>query len=129
MDIFAVFVAIIGVICTVVAVLIAMDRSTGRPLPRFSLRSLFIITAIVAGFSYAVNWCNHAYYWQLNDVRDVLAEHPEIDRVWLETNNDVDLEVEQVYFSIKGQPDLTYDAHRIDGQDRREFRKHLERAL
>ena len=129
MDVFAFCVAIIGLICTAVAVFMAMDRTTGRPLPRFSLRSLFIITAIVAGFSYAVYWCHHAYYWQLYDVRDVLAEHPEIDKVWLSTNNDVDLEVEQVYFSIQGQPDVTYDAHRVDGQDRREFRKHLERAV
>jgi hypothetical protein len=129
MDVFAFFAAIIGVICTAVAVFMAMDRSTGRPLPHFSLRSMFVITAIVAGFSYAVYWCNQAYYWQLYDVRDVLAEHPEIDRVWLGTNNDVDLEVEQVFFSLKGQPDLTYDSHRIDGQDKREFRKSLERAL
>lgn len=129
MDVFAFLAAIIGLICTAVAVFIAMDRSSGRSLPRFSLRSLFIITTIVAGFSYAVNWFNHAYYWQLYDVRDVLAEHPEIDKVWLGTNNDVFLEVEQVYFSIRGQPDLTYDAHRIDGQGKREFRKRLERAL
>jgi hypothetical protein len=46
MDVFAFFVAIIGVICTAVAVFMAMDRSTGRPLPRFSLCSMFIITAL-----------------------------------------------------------------------------------
>jgi hypothetical protein len=129
MDAFAVLVGIIGLICTAVAVLIAMDRSTGRPLPRFSLRSIFIITAIVAGFSYAVYWCHHAYYVQLYDVREILAEDPEIDRVWLATNDDLELEVEQVFFSIKGQPDEAYYSGGIDTVDKREFRKRLEHAL
>jgi hypothetical protein len=129
MDIFAVFVAIIGCICTIVAMLIAMDRPTGGPLPRFSLRSLFVITAIIAGFSYAVCRLQKEYYVDVHELNDVLAEHAEIDRVWICTNPDVYLEVEVVYFSIKGDANLTYSCRGPDGLQISEFRKHFERAL
>ena len=129
MDIFAALVAIIGCICTVVAVLIAMDRSTGHLMPRFSLRSLFVITAILAGFSYAVCRLQNEYYVDVYELNDVLAGHPEIDRVWICTNPDVNLEVEVVYFSIKGEPNLTYCCRGPDGLHISEFRKHFEHAL
>ena len=129
MDALKLFVAVFFGIGTGIALLIAMARATVRPLPRFSLRSLFLLTAIVAAFCYPVQLVRTFYYWQLHDVRAVLVEHPEIDRVWLETNDDVQLEVERVYFSIKGQPDLTFHSYGIDGVSKWEFRKRLERAL
>jgi hypothetical protein len=129
MDVFSAFVAVSVGFWTGIALLIAMARATVRPLPQFSLRSLFVMTAIVAGFSYFIFWCRNFYYFQLQDVRAALAEHPEIDRVWFGTNDDVQLEVEQVYFSIKGQPDMTFYFDGIDYVGKREFRKRLERAL
>jgi hypothetical protein len=69
------------------------------------------------------------YYWGLNAVNAVLAEHPEIDRVWLSINPDVTLEVEGVYFSIVGQPNVIFHSDGIDGTTQEEFRERLERAL
>jgi hypothetical protein len=59
----------------------------------------------------------------------VLAEYPEIDRVWLMTNDDVELEVEAVYISVVGQPGLTFGFGGIDGASKSEIREHLDRAL
>jgi hypothetical protein len=96
---------------------------------RFSIRAFFFVTAIIAVISYGVYWARNDYYSQLRAVSGVLAEHPEIDKVWLGTNPDVQLEVEQVYFSIVGQPDLTFYTYGMDGSTTREFRERLERAL
>jgi hypothetical protein len=87
------------------------------------------MTAVVAGLSYGVHWALNFQNAQLNDVRDVLADYPEIDRVWLGTNEDVQTEVEQVYFTIKGQPHVTFHSGGIDTVSKHEFRKRLVRAL
>src|SRR6476659_1743214 len=96
---------------------------------RFCIRAFFIVTAIIAVISYGVYWIRNDYYSQLRAVTAVLAEHPEIDKVWLGTNPDVQLEVEQVYFSIVGQTDLNLYTYGIDGSTTMEFRERLERAL
>jgi hypothetical protein len=50
---------------------------------RFSLRTLFFVTATVAVICYGAYWLRNLYHSQLRAVNAVLAEHPEIDRVWL----------------------------------------------
>src|SRR5262245_35182022 len=96
---------------------------------RFRLRTLFAGTAIIAVIAYGVYWVQDLYYYQLRDVRAVLNEYPEIDRVWLGTNDDVFFEVENVYFSTKDQPLSTFHCPGIDGASKSDFRKRLVRAL
>jgi len=128
MDFLAFLVAVSFVILDGVVLFIATVYLNLSPL-RFRLKTLFVAIAVIALQLSAVQWLYHQYYRQLHDVRTVLAEHPEIDRVWLGTNVDIELEVEQVYFSIKGRPDLTLYSPGIDTVDKREFRKRVERAL
>jgi hypothetical protein len=96
---------------------------------RFGLRSLFVLVTLFALFGGCIGWLRHAYYVQLRDVKAVLAEFPEIDRVWLGTNDDVQLEVELVYFSLKNQPGLILLSQGIDGATKPEFRRRLQEAL
>jgi hypothetical protein len=96
---------------------------------RFGLRSLFFVMAAVALVCGGYKWLREQYYVEARTVNAVLAEHPEIDRVWFSTNDDVTLEVEQVYFSLRDQPGLTFCADGIDGVSETEFRQQLERAL
>ena len=61
--------------------------------------------------------------------QDVLAEFSEIDRVWIWSNPDVQLEVEQIYFTLVGQPEVTYFAYGMDGSSKAEFRDRLAKAI
>lgn len=100
---------------------------------RFSLRSLFgvmtyavIIAAIVVGF---ISWVRNLYYVQVRTVTAVLAEYPEIDRVWIGTNDDVSLEVQELYFSVVGEPNLSFGVYGIDGASKSTIRQKLDDAL
>jgi hypothetical protein len=96
---------------------------------RFRLRSLFVVMTIVAIPCGIVAWVRSLYYVQVRTLDSVLADFPEIGRVWLSTNDDVTLEVEQVYFSIVNQPELTYGIEETDGASKSEICTLLERAL
>jgi hypothetical protein len=96
---------------------------------RFCLRSLFLCVTATAIICAAVGSIRGCYYVQLRAVDGVLSEYPEIDRVWLITNDDVELEVEQVYFSTDAEPELIYRSDGIDTVSTLEFRTRLERAL
>lgn len=96
---------------------------------RYGLRSLFVVVTLFALFGGCIGWFRHAYYVQLREVKAVLAEFPEIDRVWLSTNDDVTLEVELVYFSLKNLPEATFMSQGIDGATKPEFRRRLQEAL
>lgn len=67
---------------------------------RFSLRGIFWATTMLAavfGFFACSGELYHAYrYAGVQTVGSVVAEYPEIDRVWLATNDELYLEVEEV---------------------------------
>lgn len=70
------------------------------------------------------------YYAQLHTVNSVLAEFPEIDKVWLCTNDDVTLEVERLWFSTFDQPDAVFEVeHWIEVASEQEIREWLQQAL
>lgn len=70
------------------------------------------------------------YYVQLHTVDSVLAEFPEIDKVWLCTNDDVTLEVEGLWFSTFDEPGAVFEIeHGIDGASESQIRKWLRQAL
>lgn len=70
------------------------------------------------------------YYVQLHTVDSVLAEFPEIDKVWLCTNDDVTLEVERLWFSTFDQPDAVFEVeHWIEVASEQEIREWLQQAL
>jgi hypothetical protein len=96
---------------------------------RFSLRSLFIVMTFVAVIGGVTLLVRSFYYVQLRRVNTVLAEHPEICMVWLCTNDDVTLEIEEMYFSTVDQPEVTFGIDGIDGASKSEIRRRLEDAL
>ena len=96
---------------------------------RFNIRTLFVIVTLVALIAGVVGWIRNLYFVQLRTVNSALAEYPEIDKVWLCTNDDVTLEVEQLYFSTIDQPELTFGIEGIDGASRSEISKRLQDAL
>ena len=96
---------------------------------RYSLRSLFAITTVAAVVFAALASLRGCYYVQLRAVDAVLAEYPEIDRVWLSTNDDVTLEVEEVFFTTVSDPNTIYRCRGIDGASKSELRTGLQRAL
>ena len=96
---------------------------------RFRLRTLFVIVALIALIAGVIGWVRNLYYGQLLTVNSVLAEYPEIDKVWLCTNDDVTFEVEQLYFSTIDQPELTFGIEGIDGESSSEIRQRLRRTL
>jgi hypothetical protein len=126
MDPLAALVAFVFVVLDVIALFIAMAAM--RPF-RFRLKTMLVAVTLVALQLGTILLLNDQYYRQLRDVRSVLADHPEIDRIWLGTNDDVEIEVEQVFFSIQGQPGTTFYSHGIDTVSKDEFRRGLERAL
>ena len=84
------------------------------------------IVAMIVGFAV---WIGNPYYVQMRRVNAVLAEFPEIRKVWLCTNDDVTLEVEKLYFSTVDRPEVTFGIDGIDGASRSEIRKRLKDAL
>ena len=70
------------------------------------------------------------YYVQLHTVDSVLAEFPEIDKVWLCTNDDVTLEVEGLWFSTCDDPQAVFGIEwGIDGASESELRSKLSQVL
>lgn len=101
-------------------------RDESHPMPRcfqFGLRGL-MIAALCGGLVY------DGYRVQLHTVDLVLAEFPEINRVWLCTNDDVTLEVEGLWFSTIDEPDAVFGIEwGLDGASKAEIRRQLRRAL
>lgn len=82
------------------------------------------MTALCSGLFY------YGYYVQLRTVNSVLAEFPEIDKVWLCTNDDVTLEVEGLWFSTLDQPEAVFEiGYGIDGASKSTIRTRLRKAL
>lgn len=100
-----------------------------NPAMRFSLRTALIGMALLAALCTAVNWVLGIYYIQLRRVNAVVAEYPEIERVWLSTNDDVTLEVEVIYFTTNDAPGITLEVAGTDGASKAELRRGIERAL
>lgn len=97
---------------------------------RFGLRSLFIFVTIAALVCWCVSWIRYEYLVQLRTVNSVLAEFPQIEEVWLCTNDDVTLEVEGVWFSTADQPDVILGIDSgVDGASKSEIRRRLRQVL
>jgi hypothetical protein len=96
---------------------------------RFKLRTVFLATALIAVACAAMTWILGLYYVQVRRVNAALSNYPEIDRVWFCTNDDVTLEVEQLYFSTVSEPQHIFMIDRIDGVSVFEIRRRLDRAL
>ncbi len=96
---------------------------------RFGLRTLLVIVAVVALSCGFIAWLRGQYYVQLRTVNSVLAQYPEIGNVWLVRNDDVTLEVEELFFSTVDQPGVTYRIDGIDGASKSEIRRRLEDAM
>ena len=94
---------------------------------RFRLRILFIAITWAAIICGLFAWVRGLYYIQLRRVASVLAEFPEIDKVWLGTNDDVILEVEQLFFSTVDQPQSIFHIGNIEGDSKSEIRNKLTR--
>ncbi len=95
---------------------------------RFSLRTAFIVMTIVGVLSGVVVWVRGLYYVQVRQVRTALDDHPEIEKVWIGTNDDVTLEVEEVFFTLEGEVGAVYSCIGPDAGEAK-FRRSLERAL
>jgi hypothetical protein len=89
---------------------------------RFGLRSMFVVVTIIALLGGCIGWLRYGYYVQVRAAKAVLAEFPEIDRVSFTTNDDVSLEVEGVYVSVKDSPGLILNCSGMDGSSKAEFR-------
>jgi hypothetical protein len=96
---------------------------------QFSLRKFFVVITLVALVSGAVGGVRRLYYVQVSQVRAVLDEYPEIDRVWIGTNDDVVLEVEKVFFTVNNRPGAIFQSGGIDYVGEAEFRRRLDQAL
>jgi hypothetical protein len=59
----------------------------------------------------------------------VLAAYTQIDKVWLSTNESVELEVEELCFSVSGQPSVVCEVHGIDGVVKNQIRALVDQAL
>jgi hypothetical protein len=96
---------------------------------RFRLRTAFSATALFAVACASIAWLLGLYYVQVRRVNAALSNYPEIDRVWFCTNDDVTLEVEQLYFSTVSEPHHIFMIDGIDGVSVYEIRRRLDRAL
>lgn len=96
---------------------------------RFGLRKLFLLITIAAILLGGWAFLRNDYYAQIYDLNEVLAQHPEIEKVWIRHNPDIQIEVDAVYFSIAGQPNVTFYARGLDGSNKQDFQERLERAL
>lgn len=97
---------------------------TRRPLVGGVALLALTIPALCGGLFY------DGYYVQVHTVDSVLAEFPEIDKVWLCTNDDVTLEVEGLWFSTFDDPQVVFGIEwGIDGASKSELRRRLRRVL
>jgi len=97
---------------------------------QFSLRTLLVGTTLFAAVCACFSCFRESYLVQLRAVESVLAEFPEIDRVWLCTNDDLSLEVEGLWFSTVDQPKAVYGIdYGIDGASKSEIRRRLRQVL
>lgn len=97
---------------------------------RFNLRSLFVIVTLAALVCGCISLFREGYLVQVRTVSSVLAEFPEIDKVWLCTNDDVTLEVEGLWFSTVDQPGTVFGIEwGIDGASALEIRNELRQIL
>jgi hypothetical protein len=79
----------------------------GRIHFNFSLRGAILnvtAAALLLGF---IKWASGQYYWQLNAVRAVLSEYPEIENIKILGNEDLWYEAELITFSVTGIPGAT----------------------
>lgn len=84
---------------------------------------------ITAVLCYVTTRVRDSYLFQLHNVNSVLAEYPNIDKVWLVTNDDITLEVEQVYFSLIGQPRVTFTIDGTQDDTKSEIRRKMDHAM
>jgi hypothetical protein len=96
---------------------------------QFSLKGLMAAVLFAAVIAWAVKQMLDRYYIQLHTVDSVLADFPEIDKVWLWTNDDVTLEVQGLWFSTVDQPAVVFGIEGIDGATKSDLRKGLKRVL
>jgi hypothetical protein len=97
---------------------------------RFSLRKAFTWMTLLALFVGGITGVARLHhYQQVRRVRAVLAEYPQVDRVWIGTNDDVQLEVEEVYFTVDDQSGAIFRSGGIDYVGEAEFRRRVEQAL
>jgi hypothetical protein len=100
---------------------------------RFTLRSLLIFVAVVAmvcgGLASIVRIYQHLYYTQVRTVRAALAEHPEIEKVWICTNPDVELEIEELFFTVANEPGVILKIEGIDAASKDVIQAKLRRAI
>jgi hypothetical protein len=112
--------AIIGWIAVLLFIAIRARRI------RFSLRGIFVNITIAAGLLGFIKWIPSQYYWQLNDVKAVLAEYPEIEDIYIAGNDDVCYEADAVYFCVAGQITVVQIPHLAE---KAEIRLIVENAL
>jgi hypothetical protein len=97
---------------------------------QFSLRALLVACGFAALVCQCISSLRYDYLAQLRTVNSVLAEFPEIDKVWLCTNDDVTLEVEGLWFSTVDQPQVVFGIdYRIDGASKSEIRRRLRQVI
>lgn len=96
---------------------------------KFSLRTLLIVVAVIAAVCWLFSAAWNIRQGQVIATNAVLADFPEIDRVWFTTNDDLQLEVEWVYFTVANNPTEVYVAQGVDHRGKAAFRADLERAL
>jgi hypothetical protein len=124
-------IGVAGLVLTyaLLAWILCAGRQRASQQMRFSIKQLLFAITIVAALSAFVAWAQGLYYIQVRIVRSVLAEYPQIEKVWLATNEDVTLEVEQAFFSLAGVPGVILAIDGIDGASKSEIRERIERAL
>jgi hypothetical protein len=97
---------------------------------QFSLKTLFVGTMCFAAVCAGLSWLRGVYLIQVRTVESLLTEFPEIDRVWLSTNDDIMLEVEGLWFSTVDQPNVIFEAEgMLDGASKSKIRELLRQAL
>src|SRR5689334_9677082 len=103
---------------------VALHAISKRPLAGGVAFVAVTVAALCSGLLY------DGHYIQLHTVNYVLAEFPEIDKVWLCTNDDLTLEVEGLWFTTVDQPEAVFGIEQgTDGATRTQLRNELKRVL
>jgi hypothetical protein len=100
-----------------------------RQAVQYRLRTLLLVVTILAAVGGVYAGISRMYYVQVRRLNAVLADFPQIDEVWLATNDDATLEVEEVYFTVREKPGVIFKIDGIDGAASSEIRSCFERAL